>query len=85
MTIKYKIKHLKIPAMIVDSETKPLIITKNIIKYIEAKINKSETHNLNGIITIPIESVEVIHNLPITLASDYIIVEKYLCRSGNIM
>ncbi|RIA93262.1 hypothetical protein C1645_819569 [Glomus cerebriforme] len=79
MTVKCKIKHLKIPAMTVDSGAEPPIITENIVEHVGAKINKSETHNLNyfyyysdkktiKFMTVPVESVGVIHNLPITLA-----------------
>ncbi|CAG8450075.1 15830_t:CDS:2 [Cetraspora pellucida] len=80
-TVKYKIKHLKIPAMTVNSEAKPLIITKNIVIHIEAKIDKSETHDLSSIATVPVESVGVVRKLPIildlgcTIYKDFIVVK----------
>src|SRR6266496_566166 len=56
VTVKCKIKRLKIPAMTLDSGAEPPIITKNIVNRIKAKIDKSEKHNLSGIATVPIES-----------------------------
>ena len=68
VTVKCKIKRLKISAMTVDSGAEFPIITENIIERMRAKIDKSETHDLSGIATVPVESVGVVHNLPITLA-----------------
>ena len=67
MIVKCKIKRLKIPAIIVDSEAEPPIITKNIVERVGAKIDKSETHNLSGVATVPVESVGIVRKLPITL------------------
>ena len=81
--IKCKIGHLKIPAMTVDSGAEPLIITKNIVDRIKVKIDKSEKYDLSGIATVPIESMGVVHNLSITLASgctihkDFVVVDYY--------
>src|SRR5437764_4944614 len=58
-TVKCKIKRLKIPAMTVDSGAEPSIITENIVERVGAKIDKSETHDLSGIATVPVESVGV--------------------------
>jgi len=78
VTVKCKIKRLKISAMILNSEAEPSIIIKNIIDHIRAKINKSEKHDLSDVITIPIESISIIHNLPITLASELTIHNNFL-------
>ncbi|CAB5157890.1 unnamed protein product [Rhizophagus irregularis] len=48
-----------------------------------AKIDKSETHDLSGIATVPVESVGVVRKLPITLApgctihKDFIVVKYH--------
>jgi hypothetical protein len=82
-TVKCKIKHLKIPAMTLDSGAELPIITKNIIDRVKAKIDKSEKHDLSGIATVPIESIGIVHNLPITLApgltihDDFIVVDYH--------
>ena len=67
-TIEYKIKCLKIPAMTLDSGAEPPIITKNIVDRTRCKIDKSEKYDLSGVATVPIESIGVVRNLPITLA-----------------
>ncbi|GES84667.1 hypothetical protein GLOIN_2v1789077 [Rhizophagus clarus] len=67
-TIKCKIRCLKIPAMTLDSGAEPPIITKNIIDRTKDKIDKSEKHDLSGVATVPIESIGIVRNLPITLA-----------------
>ena len=83
VTVKCKIKRLKIPAMTLDSEAELPIITKNIVDHIKAKIDKSEKHDLSDVATVPIESMGVIHNLPITLApgctihEDFVVVDYY--------
>ena len=59
-TVKCKIKRLKILVMTVDSEAEPPIITENIVKRVEAKIDKFKTHDLSGIATVPVESVGVV-------------------------
>ena len=82
-TVECKIKRLKIPAMTLDSEAEPPIITENIVEHVRAKIDKSEIHDLSGIATVPIESVGVVRNLPITLApgctiyEDFVVVRYY--------
>ncbi len=76
--VKCKIKHLKIPAMTVDSRAKPPIITENIIECVRAKIDKSETHNLSSIATVSVESVRVVCKLPIILAPGCTIHEDFI-------
>jgi len=78
VTVKYKIKHLKISAMIVDSKIKLSIIIENIIKYVETKINKSKTHDFSSIITVSVESIRIVHNLPVTLTPSYTIYEDFI-------
>ena len=56
-TVECKIKRLKIPAMTLDSGAEPPIITENIVERIGAKIDKSEIHDLEGISTVPAESI----------------------------
>src|SRR6266542_353385 len=76
--VKCKIKRLKIPAMPLDSGAKPPIITKNIVDCIKAKIDKSEKYDLSGVATVPIESIGVVRNLPITLAPGCTIHEDFV-------
>ncbi|GBB91976.1 hypothetical protein RclHR1_19460008 [Rhizophagus clarus] len=78
VTVECKIKRLKIPVMTLDSRVKPPIITKNIVDRVKAKIDKSEKHDLSGIATVPIESIGVACNLPITLASGLTIHEDFI-------
>src|SRR6266498_3678592 len=83
VTVKCKIRRLKIPAMTLDSGAEPPIITKNIVDRIKEKIDKSEKHDLSGVATIPIESIGIVHNLPITLApgctihKDFVVVDYH--------
>ncbi|POG53545.1 hypothetical protein GLOIN_2v1886689 [Rhizophagus irregularis DAOM 181602=DAOM 197198] len=77
-TVKCKIKRLKIPAMTLDSRAEPPIITKNIVVRVKAKIDESEKHDLSGIATVPIESIGVARNLPITLAPGLTIHEDFI-------
>ncbi|RIB01143.1 hypothetical protein C2G38_2231755 [Gigaspora rosea] len=77
-TVKCKIKRLKIPAMTVDSGAEPPIITENIVERVGANIDKSETHDLSGIATVPVKSVGVVHKLPITLAPGCTIHEDFI-------
>src|SRR5581483_5791164 len=77
-TVKCKIKYLKISAMTLDSEAEPLIISKNIVVHIKAKIDESEKYDLSGIATVPIESIGIIHNLPIILAPELTIYEDFI-------
>jgi hypothetical protein len=78
VTVKCKIKRLKILAMTLDSGAESPIITKNIVDRIKAKINKSEKHDLSGVATVPIESMDVVCNLPITLAPGCTIHEDFV-------
>ncbi|GES96817.1 hypothetical protein GLOIN_2v1886689 [Rhizophagus clarus] len=77
-TIKCKIRRLKIPAMTLDSRAEPPIITKNIVDRTKDKIDKSEKHDLSGVATVPIESIGIVRNLPITLAPGCIIYEDFV-------
>ncbi|PKK57275.1 hypothetical protein RhiirC2_798336 [Rhizophagus irregularis] len=77
-TVKCKIRRLKIPAMTLDSGAEPPIITKNIVDRIKEKIDKSEKHDLSGVATIPIESIGIVRNLPITLAPGCTIHEDFV-------
>ncbi|GBC45517.2 hypothetical protein GLOIN_2v1886689 [Rhizophagus irregularis DAOM 181602=DAOM 197198] len=77
-TIKCKIRRLKIPAMTLDSGAEPPIITKNIVDRTKDKIDKSEKHDLSGVATVPIESIGIVCNLPITLAPGCIIYEDFV-------
>ncbi|RGB31647.1 hypothetical protein C1646_763851 [Rhizophagus diaphanus] len=56
-TVKCKIKRLKIPVMILNFGPEPPIITENIVERIGAKIDKSKIHDLEGISTVPVESI----------------------------
>ena len=77
-TVKCKIRRLKIPAMTLDSGAEPPIITENIVERVGDKIDKSEIHDLEGISTVPVESVGVVRNLPITLAPGLTIHEDFV-------
>jgi hypothetical protein len=77
-TVKCKIKRLKIPAMTLDSGAEPPIITKNIVDRVKAKIDESEKHDLSGVATVPIESIGIVRNLPITLAPGLTIYEDFI-------
>jgi hypothetical protein len=77
-TVKCKIKRLKISAMTLDSGAEPPIITKNIVDRIKAIIDKSEKYDLSGVATVPIESIGVVRNLPITLAPRCTIYEDFV-------
>src|SRR4051812_34188839 len=65
-TVKCKIKRLKIPAMLLDSCAELLIITPDIVECVGYGIDKSIKHDLSSIATLPIKSVGVVHDLPIT-------------------
>ncbi|UZO28440.1 uncharacterized protein OCT59_021962 [Rhizophagus irregularis] len=67
-----------IPAMTLDSGAEPPIITKNIVVRVKAKIDESEKHDLSGVATVPIESIGVARNLPITLAPGLTIHEDFI-------
>ncbi|CAG8611226.1 14430_t:CDS:2 [Cetraspora pellucida] len=78
VTIPCKIKHLKIPAMILDSGAETEIITEDIVKCINGKIDRSVKYDLSGIATIPIESIGIVCNLLITLTPDCTIYEDFV-------
>src|SRR6266480_6286123 len=77
-SIKCKIKHFKIPAMALDSCAKLPIVTPDIVECVGYGIDKSIKHDLSGIATLPIESVGVVHDLPISLAPGCIIYEDFV-------
>ncbi|PKB98876.1 hypothetical protein RhiirA5_383603 [Rhizophagus irregularis] len=77
-SIKCKIKRLKIPAMALDSCAELPIITPDIVERVGYGIDKSIKHDLSGIATVPVESIGVVHNLPITLASGFTIYEDFI-------
>src|SRR3954463_2027966 len=64
--------------MALDSCAELPIITPDIIEHIKAEIDKSIKHDLSGIATIPIESIGVVHDLPITLAPGCTIYEDFV-------
>jgi len=78
VTVKCKIKHLKIPAIALDSYAEFPIVTSDIVEHIGYGIDKSIKHDLSGIATLLIESVGVVHDLPISLASSCIIYEDFV-------
>ncbi|CAB5186437.1 unnamed protein product [Rhizophagus irregularis] len=77
-SVKCKIKRLKIPAMALDSAAEIPIITEDIVKRVKADIDKSIKHDLSGIATATIESIGVVHNLPITLSPGCTIHEDFV-------
>ncbi|PKY33863.1 hypothetical protein RhiirB3_453121, partial [Rhizophagus irregularis] len=77
-SIKCKIKRLKIPAMALDSCAELPIITPDIVERVGYGIDKSIKHDLSGIATVPVESIGVVHNLPITLAPGFTIYEDFI-------
>ena len=77
-TVKYKIKHFKIPVMTLDSYAELPIVTLNIVECIGYGINKSIKHDLSSIATLLIESVGIVHNLPISLTPGCIIYEDFV-------
>jgi hypothetical protein len=69
--------------MLLDSGAEMAIITEDIVKRVDAQIDKSEKYDLSGIATIPIESIGIVRNLPIILTSgctiyeDFVVVKHY--------
>ncbi|GES94725.1 hypothetical protein GLOIN_2v1886689 [Rhizophagus clarus] len=64
--------------MTLDSGAESPIITKNIVVHVNAKIDESEKHDLSGVATVPIESIGIVQNLPITLTSGLTIYEDFI-------
>jgi predicted secreted protein len=77
-TVKCKIKRLKVPAMALDSCAELPITTPDIVERVGYEIDTSIKHDLSGIATRPIESIGVVHNLPITLAPGCTIYEDFV-------
>ena len=65
-TIPCKIKHLKIPALVLDSGAEPPITSEDIVKRVNWPIDKSEKYDLSGVVTVPTEFISIACNLPIT-------------------
>ncbi|PKK55399.1 hypothetical protein RhiirC2_802493 [Rhizophagus irregularis] len=68
--------------MTLNSGAEPPIITKNIVDRVKDKIDKSEKHDLSGVAIVPIESIGVVRNLPITLAPGCTIHEDFVVKYG---
>ena len=64
-----------------DSETELPITSKDIVKYVDWAIDKSEKYDLSGVSTIPIESISVACNLPIIFSSSFTLCEDFFCHS----
>ena len=64
--------------MILDSGAETEIVTEDIVKRINEKIDRSVKYDLSGIATIPIESIGIICNLPIILTPDCTIYEDFV-------
>jgi competence transcription factor ComK len=64
--------------MALDSCSEIGIITEDIVLRIGAVIDKSIKHDLSGVATVPVESIGVVHNLPITLAPGFTIYEDFI-------
>jgi hypothetical protein len=77
-SIECKIKHLKIPAMALNSAAEISIITEDIVKRVKADIDKAIKYDLSGIATAPTESLGIVHNLPITLSLGCTIYEDFV-------
>jgi hypothetical protein len=77
-TIECKIGRLQIPAMVIDSGSEIAIITEDIVLRIGAHIDKSIKHDLSGIATVPVVSIGVVYNLPITLVPGFTIYEDFV-------
>src|SRR4051794_1519447 len=77
-SIKCKIKHLKIPAIALNSCAELLIVTPDIVERVRYEIDKFIKHDLSSIVTVPVESIGVFHNLLITLAPEFIIYEDFI-------
>ncbi|CAG8481667.1 3603_t:CDS:2 [Cetraspora pellucida] len=77
-TIPVKIKCLKIPALVLDNEAEPLIISENIVKHVNWPIDKSEKYNLSGVAIVPTESIGIACNFPITFPSGFTIRKDFV-------
>ena len=73
ITIKCKIKHLIILGAVVNPNANFAIMTDNITKQLNLRIDTSERHNLKDITTVPIELLDIIRNMPIYFAPRCII------------
>ena len=64
--------------MVLDSSSEIAIITEDIVLCIGAVIDTSIKHNLSGIATVPVESIGIVHSIPITLAPGFTIYEDFI-------
>ncbi len=64
--------------MTLDSCAELPIITPDIVKRVRYGIDKSIKHDLSDIVTVPVESIGVIYNLPIILAPGFTIYEDFI-------
>ena len=64
--------------MALDSCAELPIVIPDIVKCVGYGIDKSIKHDLSGIATVPVESIGVVHNLPITLAPGFTIYEDFI-------
>ena len=64
--------------MALDSCAELSIITPDIVERVGYGIDKSIKHDLSGIATVPVESIGVVYNLPITLAPGFTIYEDFI-------
>ena len=77
-TIECKVKRLKIPAMVLDSGAELPIVSEDIVKRVGWKIDRSEKYDLSGVATVPIESIGVARNFPITFPPGFTIREDFV-------
>ncbi|CAG8566939.1 684_t:CDS:2, partial [Cetraspora pellucida] len=83
VTIPCKIKYLKILAMILDSGAETEIVTEDIVKHINGKIDRSVKFDLSSIATIPIESIVMKNSKPMLLFSNQLL-KKYECVKNKL-
>src|SRR5256884_3257981 len=88
VTTKCKIKRLVIPGAVVDPSANFAIMTDDIAKRLNLRIDTSERHDLKGIATVPIESLGMTRNVPVyfapgcTIYSDFAVIKNHL---GKLM
>src|SRR4051812_42491711 len=64
--------------MVLDSGSEIAIITEDIVLRIGVNVDKSIKYDLNGIATVAVEFIGVVHNLPITLAPGFTIYKDFI-------
>src|SRR5256714_8758846 len=91
VTTKCKIKHLIIPGAVVDPGANFAIMTDDIAKRLNLRIDTSERHDLKGIATVPIESLGMTRNVPVyfapgyTIYSDFAVIKNHLGKPMLIL